>query len=352
MNASKYFIITIDVEDWFQVENFKPWIPFSTWDSRELRVEHNVHSLLDLFDSIKLPPIEEKSQKSIYSCIKYEPNRNPFQHKKNNSQPTTQNIHYSRVNATFFMLGWLAERLPHLAYEIYTRGHEIASHGYNHNLPNRMSEKEFRRDLIDSKKRLEDTIGCPVVGFRAPSFAIEDRILREVRGAGYLYDSSYNSFALHGRYGKISLNPDFKNGSAFKVINNFYEIPISNLYLKFATNNNQQTKNTRRSRNFVLPFGGGAYFRLLPFWFFRYGVQKILSQRDAYVFYAHPWEIDPKQPLVNPASLNSKLRHYTNLHKTEAKLKTLIERFKHCQFLTCSDYVGKAEEINSTKPMQ
>ena len=138
----KSILITIDVEDWFQVENFKQHIPFSSWDSRELRVEKNTHRLLDLFDSTAL----------------------------HNQQPTTNNTHPKKLCATFFVLGWLAERLPNLIREIHSRGHEVASHGYRHNLCNLESKEDLRKDLIKSKKLLEDIIGSPVVGYRAQVF--------------------------------------------------------------------------------------------------------------------------------------------------------------------------------------
>ena len=347
MYSSKYFLITIDVEDWFQVENFKPWIPFSTWDSRELRVEQNVHRLLDLFDKIKLPAREEKLKKSCESCQKYESKKNPFRYQNDNLQLTTINQRHRQVKATFFVLGWIAERLPHLVREIATRGHEVASHGCNHHLPNRMSGQDLRWDLVDSRKKLEDTIGSSIVGFRAPSFSINENVLNTVGETGYIYDSSFNSFALHGRYGKITLNGQPMAGIAHKLSTNFYELPVSNLKLKFATNNNLKTTNTRQSLSFVLPFGGGAYFRLLPLNIFIKGVRWLLKKETAFLLYLHPWEVDPEQPRVNQASYSSKLRHYTNLHNTETKLKKLIESFDYCQFLTCSEYLNTISTLGT-----
>jgi len=195
-------LITIDVEDWFQVENFKQYIPFSTWSSHEFRVEKNVHRLLDLFDS----------------C---------------NPQPATHKRHAHIVRCTFFILGWLAERLPHLVREIQKRGHEVASHGFNHNLCNKESSHNLKQDLLDSKKLLEDIISAPVLGFRAPSFSISDDTLKVIEECGYLYDSSFNSFAMHGRYGKILLNSYTKKGLSYRVSNNFFELPISNLEFNY-----------------------------------------------------------------------------------------------------------------------
>jgi len=137
-----------------------------------------------------------------------------------------------KIKATFFVLAWIAERLPRIVREIQSRGHEIASHGCNHELPELLSADELKQDLTDSKKLLEDITGAEVAGYRAPSFAINDDILKIIEDAGYLYDSSYNSFSLHGRYGKISLNGTSKKGIAHKLSNDFYELPVSNLSIK------------------------------------------------------------------------------------------------------------------------
>ncbi len=182
-------LLTIDVEDWFQVENFKTWIPFSSWPTRELRVEKNTHRLLDLFDTIKLQP----------SATSYEPgcSGNP--------------------KATFFILGWIAERLPNLVREIHARGHEVASHGYYHNRCDEQSFDELKKDMNDSKKFLEDMIGSPVFGYRAPSFSINNEVLKIIEDCGYLYDSSYNSFSMHSRYGHVDFSGNEKKGIAIQI---------------------------------------------------------------------------------------------------------------------------------------
>jgi len=288
-------LITIDIEDWFQVENFKQYIPFSSWDSYELRVEKNTHKILDLLDSNPTNPINPK--------------------------------------ATFFILGWIAERLPHLVREIHARGHEVASHGYYHNLCNHQSYEELETDLADSKKLLEDIISAPIYGYRAPSFSIDKDILKIIQDCGYLYDSSYNSFSMHGRYGQLSLSQNGRKGIAFQIPKTdhatstkssiLYELPISNIKLW----------------NHTFPFGGGAYFRLIPYLFFRMGVKSILNSEKTYLLYLHPWEIDPEQPRLNSASIFFKFRHYVNLNKTHSKLFRLIQSFKYCNFLTCTQYI-------------
>jgi polysaccharide deacetylase family protein (PEP-CTERM system associated) len=326
MDKEKYILLTIDVEDWFQVENFKPWIPFETWDQCELRVERNVHQLLDLFDTIKLqPPSLPASQPQAddyeLSAISYELGHN------------------SRPKATFFVLGWIAERLPHLIREIHSRGHEIASHGYNHNLCNQQTHSDLKKDLADSKKLLEDITGSRVFGFRAANFSINDDTLKIVEDCGYIYDSSYNSFDLHGRYGQISLNGHNKNGIAHQISDNFFELPISNLNIRYELSAMSSKRNDRN--RFVLPWGGGAYFRLMPLPVYAIGLKIILKKENAYLFYLHPWELDWAQPKVANASNLSKFKHYTNIRQTEMKLKKLIKNLSHCKYITCSQYLDQ-----------
>lgn len=273
-------LITVDVEDWFQVENFKSYIPFSAWPKYALRVEQNTHQLLEIL---------------------------------------------GRRQATFFVLGWLAERLPGLLREIHEQGHEIASHGYNHKLCTQMPLAVLKADLSDSKKRLEDIIGAPVHGYRAPSFSIDADTLKAIADCGYRYDSSYNSFALHGRYGKVDLSAYPRQGVAVKLEDDFYEVPVSNLYWGKQ----------------VLPWGGGGYFRLIPFPLFRLGIRRILASEGTYVFYMHPWEIDAGQPRVRQAKLSFKFRHYNNLERAPLKLNALFQAFSSYRFAGCWEYIQK-----------
>lgn len=288
------FLITIDVEDWFQVENFKSKVPFQSWHSRQLRVEKNVHRLLDLLDTA-------------------------------NGQRPTDNGRQRKLQATFFVLGWIADRLPSLVREINARGHEVASHGYNHELCTTPSRDDLRHDLIRSKKLLEDILDASVTGYRAPSFSVTDDILKLIKDCGYRYDSSYNSFRLNSRYGKISLNGSGRKEIVHQITDNFYELPVSNLKLP----------------HIELPLGGGGYFRLIPFPAFKMGVNTILKRDHAYLFYLHPWELDPHQPRVDNVPSQYKFRHYTNLNRTAPRLLRLIEAFHTCRFISCSHYLGR-----------
>jgi len=278
----KSILLTFDVEDWFQVENFKDYIEFSTWNSFELRVEKNTIKILDLLESFSFKP-----------------------------------------KATFFVLGWIAEKMPALVRQIHERGHEVASHGFNHHLCQNLTSQDLIKDLKSSKAVLENIVDDKIHGFRAPSFAINDEILNSIEQAGYFYDSSFNSFSGHGRYGIIDLSRAEKKNACYKLNNNFFELPVSNFKMK----------------NKILPLGGGGYFRLFPFYFFKLGMKSVLKHDSAFIFYAHPWEFDPSQPRVEQASQGFKFRHYINLHKTEHKLKALIQSFCDHHFVTCMEYI-------------
>jgi len=280
-DSTKTILITVDVEDWFQVENLRPAFPIETWDSRELRLEKGTQCLLDLFD----------------------------QH---------------NVQATFFVLGWIAERLPKLVNEIHSRGHEIASHGYKHELCSGLACTTLREDLIRSKSILENITGQSVLGYRAPSFSVTGDLMNSLGELGFRYDSSYNNFTMNKRYGKI--NGFFRQGNEGYLVakNGILELPISNLNLHGK----------------VIPWGGGGYFRLYPPSVFYSGVSHILEDKGYYNFYCHPWEIDPEQPRAKGIGALSRFRHYLNLDKTLTRLDRFLERFKDCNFVTCSKYLG------------
>lgn len=280
---SHTILLTIDVEDWFQVENLRPWFPVFSWNNYPLRVERNTHRLLDLFDSFQNPG----------------------------------------VKATFFTLGWIAEKIPWMVEEIHRRGHEVASHGYGHMMCNQISAEDLKEDLYRSKSLLEDITGIEIRGYRAPNFSVNQQVLDTIRNTGYRYDSSYNDFSMHGRYGKLNTDGRQKNGIALCLGDDFHEIPISNINLGPQ----------------VMPWGGGGYFRLIPFQLFRLGIQHILENKGAYMFYLHPWELDPDQPRVQQSKGLNTWRHYLNLKHTYSKLTHLITSFKHCRFMTCNQYI-------------
>lgn len=268
------------------MENLRPWFPLTTWSSQQMRIEQSTQTILDLLGS----------------------------RTDQEGKP---------VQATFFVLGWIARRMPSLVRAIHAAGHEVASHGNNHQLCTALSEMELRQDLEGSRKLLEDTLGCLVKGYRAPSFSISLRILDLIREAGYEYDASYNSFALNGRYGQLDVSRSPKRGIALDMWNGFYELPLSNL----------------RVAGRYFPCSGGGYFRILPGAVFYRAVRRILNTQGAYHFYMHPWELDPGQPRQKQIPRLSRFRHYVNLHKTRPNLLRMLDFFAYCRFSTCGDYL-------------
>ncbi|HYA41287.1 MAG TPA: DUF3473 domain-containing protein [Syntrophobacteraceae bacterium] len=299
---SKSILLTFDVEDWFQVENLKKCIPFSSWPRCELRVEKSTRRLLDCLDRA----FNGRDDSAASTC--------------------------GPPKATFFVLGWLARQLPNLVREIAARGHEIASHGLYHNLCSQCSIEDLRVDLSESKKILEDIIGSEVHGYRAPSFSIMPEALKLIEECGYTYDSSYNSFSAHKRYGRIDLVQN-AHGIANHVLPSLYELPISNLKIG----------------KYTIPMGGGGYFRFMPIWLFKKAVGSIISKQGAYLFYMHPWEIDPEQPRVKGLPFSFRFRHYMNLDVTASKLCDFLRAFSGCRFLTCRGYIGRITEGESVR---
>ena len=253
--------MSVDIEDWFQVGAFETVIDRADWDQLEQRVERNTDAVLGLFAELG-------------------------------------------IKATFFILGWVAERYPVLMQKIAAAGHEIANHGYDHARIFTLTPDQFRADLDRSRKILEDTSGQKVVGYRAPSFSIDQRtpwaheILAE---QGYAYSSSVAPIN-HDHYGWAG-SPRF----AWKPVqqSEFIELPVT----------------TVKVGNRILAAGGGGFFRLLPYTLYDRAIRKM--HRDdgrGAIFYFHPWEIDPDQPRVGNAPIKSKIRHYTNLKKMRSKL--------------------------------
>jgi len=265
---NKTCLLSFDIEDWFQVENLKGAIDKKDWKEKELRVEKNTQRLLQILDE-------------------------------------------HNTKATFFVLGWIAERVPELIFDIAGKGHEIASHGCEHELLYNIGEKKFREDIQKSKEILKNITGKNPIGYRAPSFSITDWAIKILKEEGFIYDSSLFPADFHDRYGKIEgleVNP---NKAVFKISENFYEITIPVLKLM----------------NKKIPWGGGGYFRVLPYPIYKKGIKKILNDYSSFLFYLHPWELDPTQPRVKEIKLSYKFRHYTGLKSTENKLRKLLTDF-------------------------
>lgn len=282
--------ITIDVEDYFQVAALAKWAPFEDWDTFPLRVERNTHQILDLLDG-------------------------------------------ADIHATFFVLGWIAERCPTLVREIVKRGHELASHGYSHQLIYRQSRESFAQETTHSKKLLEDISGVAVNGYRAASYSItKDSLwaLDVLVENGFRYDSSIFPVR-HDRYG-IADAKTVPHKIKTPAGHELTEFPITPLKLLGGH----------------VPVAGGGYFRLFPYWFTRWGLKRInRRQQQAFIFYLHPWEIDPDQPKL-PATGFSKFRHYNNLEVCEQRLTQLLGDFEltTVRELLTSDNLWQAPFIN------
>ena len=272
-------LMSVDVEDWFQTENFKQRIPLKEWDGQKLRVNKNVNLILDILE-------------------------------RNNAR------------GTFFILGWIAERAPEVVKAIQDKGHEIASHGYGHECIYNLSPEAFRQDLLKSKDIIENISGTKLKGYRAPNFSITDWAIDILEEVGFEYDSSYFP-VLHDRYGKFT---KFKveNTPLFKLKENFYEVPLSCVHL-FGKN---------------LPWSGGGYFRLLPYFIFKKGLKSILSRDHSFNFYIHPWELDPGQPRINDMNKMNRFRHYNNIEKTEGRFASMVHDF---EFQSISDFISSME---------
>ncbi|OWW22227.1 XrtA system polysaccharide deacetylase [Noviherbaspirillum denitrificans] len=261
--------MTIDVEDYFQVSAFAPHIPRDSWPSLPCRVEANIDRILGLLDE-------------------------------------------QGIKATFFTLGWIAERYPAMVRDIVDRGHELASHGYGHERASDLTEAQFRDDIGRSKRILEDISGQEVKGYRAPSFSIGTGnlwALDVLYSEGYRYSSSIYPVQ-HDHYGM----PDAPRFAFYpKSEDGLLELPIT----------------TVRLMNRNLPAGGGGYFRFFPYAVSRWLMQQV-NERDGQpaIFYFHPWEIDTGQPRQQNIGLKTRFRHYVNLHRTEARLQALTRDFK------------------------
>lgn len=259
--------LTIDVEDYFQVSAFAPYIRRDEWNARECRVERNVERILALLD--------RRSTK-----------------------------------ATFFTLGWVAERYPALVRRIVAGGHELASHGYGHERASDLSPQAFEQDVTRAKHLLEDLSGLPIKGYRAPSFSIGTGNLwafDTLAKTGHVYSSSIYPIK-HDHYGMPD-SPRF----AFRLPSGLMEVPVTTLRLG--------------GRN--LPSSGGGYFRLLPYSVSRWMLQRINQvDRESAIFYFHPWELDTEQPRVAGIDLKTRFRHYVNIPRMASRLEHLLDDFR------------------------
>jgi polysaccharide deacetylase family protein (PEP-CTERM system associated) len=261
--------MSIDVEDYFQVSVFDGIVPRVEWDRMESRVVANTTRILDIFDEF-------------------------------------------HVRSTFFILGWIAERHPDLVKAIARRGHEVASHGYAHRLVYDQTQAAFRDDVRRAKALLEDASGRRVLGYRAPSYSITPRslwALDVLLEEGYEYDSSIFPIR-HDRYGiPVSARRPY---TIERKVGRLIEVPGS----------------TTRLGPLNLPVAGGGYFRILPYWWTHWGIDRVnrLEHRPA-IFYLHPWELDAEQPRLRAGRIGM-FRHYRNIDKTESRLRQLLTDFR------------------------
>ncbi len=262
--------LTFDVEDYFQVEAFKEHVSFEEWLSYPCRVVESTQKILDILDE-------------------------------------------REVKATFFILGWVAERFPDLVKRIANDGHEVASHGYAHQMVYKQTPDEFEADLVKSVEILESISGTKIIGYRAPTYSIVEKsywAFDTLIKHHFLYDSSIFPIT-HDRYGV----PD---GERFPYLvqrengTSIHEFPLSTL----------------RIGKWNFPIAGGGYMRLLPYFVMKMGLRHLNRQQRSGIVYLHPWELDPEQPKIPNIPASTKFRHYLNLHSTAGKLRRLIRNFE------------------------
>ena len=260
-------VMTVDVEDYFQVSAFERYVGRDSWDDRECRVERNVDRILELFDS-------------------------------------------HGVKATFFTLGWVTERYPEMIRRIVGQGHELASHGWSHVRVTQQQPAEFRQDILRTKALLEDVSGQEVIGYRAASYSIGANnlwALELLQETGHRYSSSIYPIK-HDLYGM----PDAPRFAFSPGNDDFLEFPVT----------------TVRLGNRNLPCGGGGWFRLVPYAGMRWAMRRVNKiDQEAAIFYFHPWEIDPEQPRQQGIDVKTRFRHYLNLERMQPRLSRLLDDF-------------------------
>jgi polysaccharide deacetylase family protein (PEP-CTERM system associated) len=259
--------LSIDVEDWFHSANVNGVIARDAWEECELRVERNTMRMMEILDGCN-------------------------------------------ARATFFVLGWVAEKCPQLVRVIAAAGHEVASHGYAHELVYSLQPSEFRSDVLRSKQFLEDLTGKPVRGYRAPCFSITEWAIPILQDVGFDYDSSVVPTVAHDRYGRLD---GMDAGRPVTVLRDgFHEVCVSCIRLGRCG----------------IPWGGGGYFRFIPYVVWLQGVRTILRSGMPYIFYIHPWEIDAAQPCVAGMKAIDRFRQRINLHRSEARFAALVAAFE------------------------
>jgi polysaccharide deacetylase family protein (PEP-CTERM system associated) len=376
-------ILTIDVEDYFQVHAFSNVIKVEDWGNYESRIERNTFRILEILHECVGPNNSTNSSNPINSSNPSNstnpsnPTSNLYPQDFNFVPPTSNLKPRSSPKATFFCLGWIAERYPNLIRTIKKEGHEIASHGYNHRLIYNMTPEKFREDVRKSKEILEDIVGDEVIGYRAPSYSITNKsqwAFEVLMEEGFKYDSSI--FPIHHDFYGFPHAPRFPflismDGSSdfkFQILNLITRNP------KLVTRNTEHGMNSTNSSNptnpsnpsnllncstaalqhfstrpsplatrhslleFPLstvrilgtnwPVAGGGYFRLFPYSIIKKGLTRINRiEGMPFIFYLHPWELDDEQLRINSTSMLSKFRHYVNLDKTETRFRRLLMDF-------------------------
>ena len=325
--------LTIDIEDYFQVHAFSNVIKYEDWDKFECRIERNTDKVLQILKDLP---------------------------------PTVALNHRASQHATFFVLGWIAERYADLIRRIQKEGHEIACHGYAHQLIYNQSRDEFRQDIRKAKAILEDITGSEVIGYRGPSYSITRKsqwAFETLMEEGFKYDSSIfpirHDFygmpeaprfpfivSLNGKnsYEFSMLNDELSTSQTLKLITQSFQFNIPQSVISDPRFIVEFPISTMKLFGQNLPISGGGYFRLFPYPVIRKGLKSINEKEEKpFIFYMHPWEIDPEQPRITGLSSRSKFRHYINLDKTESKFRRLLKDF---QFSTVR---GALEENSSTE---
>jgi polysaccharide deacetylase family protein (PEP-CTERM system associated) len=284
--------LTVDVEDYYHVSAFEPYIRRADWEHHESRVVANTHRVLELFE-------------------KHE------------------------VRATFFVLGWVAERFPQLVRDISRHGHELGCHSYAHRLIYQMTPDEFHADLVRARDAIQEAAGMPVLSYRAPSFSITRQSLWALdilAEEGIRFDSSVFP-VYHDRYGIPDAKPEVHRIDT--PSGPLWEFPPSVIRLGPVN----------------LPVSGGGYFRLYPLVCTAWSLRRIHRRHGRpFVFYVHPWELDPQQPRLKLASRLSRFRHYVNLASTERKLDMLLSQFAFAPMGEVIKAIGQPQPVSLACP--